>query len=78
MEADFLSIDTARERKIGLGREYPYEPLKVDECLISTKMANQLRVEVGDTILIQGDFYWYYSLVKEHYDYMKEGFGNYS
>lgn len=69
MEGELLSIDTQREKNIGLGRDYPFEPLLENECLISTKMANQLRIEKGDTILLQGDFYWYYALVKEHYDY---------
>ena len=40
-------IDTAREAKLGIGTEWPFEPLDAGECLLTNTFKE---VEIGDTV----------------------------
>ena len=49
-----MLIDTKREKQIGLGPDWPFEPLGAGECIISRQLAdtfnNDFKVNVGDTL----------------------------
>ena len=44
-------IDTERERQIGLGPDYPFEPLEAGQCVISQSLVAP-NVTVGSTIYL--------------------------
>ncbi|CAG9319834.1 unnamed protein product [Blepharisma stoltei] len=62
-KANIYFIDTKREKDIELGREYPYDPLKLGECMIHKKLALALHIEKGDKIsLYDLDVNWWRSV----------------
>lgn len=48
-------IDTNIERRMGLGRDYPFDEIPEGSCLIHKKLANYLGVEKNDIIFIDFD-----------------------
>jgi len=45
-------LDTEREKEISLGTEWPYEPLKAGECIVSSKFEE---ADVGQTVQVSID-----------------------
>lgn len=45
--SQIYAIKTDREREIELGTRYNYQPLKINECIISSARAKELNVTVG-------------------------------
>ena len=43
-------IDTEREKEIGLGPDWPFEPMGESECIINKEIANNYDIKVGDEI----------------------------
>ena len=43
-----IAIDTEREKQNGVGKEWPFEPLKPYECVISEAFAKYEGIKVGD------------------------------
>ena len=58
-EVGFTLLDTNREKEIGLGPDYPYDPLGPGECIIPSALETKKFGEeaeyfkVGDEISIQ-------------------------
>lgn len=48
-------IDTDLERKMGLGRDYPYDALDEGECIIHPKLATDLGANIGDIVFVDID-----------------------
>ena len=48
-------IDTEREKAIGLGEDWPFPPLKANECLITEKFAKANNITKGVTVDIRYD-----------------------
>ena len=46
--ASVVLMDTEREKTIGLGPEYPFEPLSAGECIVSKTYAENFGI--GETI----------------------------
>ena len=36
-ETNVMALDTEREKEIGLGPQYPFDPLDVGECIVSSE-----------------------------------------
>jgi len=52
-------MDTQREKEIGLGPKYPFEPLQAGECILSSGLLkySNVGVGIGDTIHLQIKLY---------------------
>lgn len=55
-----MALDTKKEKQIGLGWEYPFDELKETEVIMSRKLAETYHLNVGDYMLIYGEFYDFY------------------
>jgi len=51
----FRLIDSTLEKNIGLGRDYPFGAMGQGECIIHTKLAQDLGVIKGDMVLVDLD-----------------------
>ncbi|KAM3144375.1 hypothetical protein pb186bvf_003539 [Paramecium bursaria] len=60
-QIEFAAIDTAREKELRLGWDYPFEPLGENEAVISKKIAFDLNLTVGDVFYINANFYDFYA-----------------
>jgi hypothetical protein len=69
-------IDTEREAQMGLGRAYPFPPLKFGEAIISQKQAKEMQVQIGDYIVMEGSFYDYYAIYQEYWEYQQDPYNN--
>ena len=49
-QPNVVFIDTEREKEIGLGPDWPFEPMKETECIINKEIANKYDIKVGDEI----------------------------
>jgi hypothetical protein len=47
-----LTIDTDLEKKIGIGKKWPFPKLEADECLISSAVALRYNVTIGEDITL--------------------------
>ena len=45
-----MAIDTDLEKELDLGASWPFEALDKDECIISTKIAQEGDFKINDTI----------------------------
>ncbi|KAL9645766.1 hypothetical protein ABK040_003498 [Willaertia magna] len=45
-------MDTLKEKRMGFGRNYPFDPLKKGECIITGALANALQIKIGDSIIL--------------------------
>ena len=52
-----MLIDTDLERKINLGKKYPYDEIDDGYCIISEQFAKSLDVEIDDIIYLQIDMF---------------------
>ena len=48
-----LLQDTLIERKIGIGRSYKYDPLKLGECIVSDKQTDNLAAKEGSLLYMK-------------------------
>ncbi len=50
-----MLIDSARERRINLGKKYPYPSLDKQECIVDSSLANtELKnAAIGDDIMLK-------------------------
>ena len=62
-------IDSDTEKRIGLGRDYPFGSMSQKECILHKKLAQDLGVGVGDIIMV--DFSMNTSLITVAENYMK-------
>ena len=44
-----MFMDTAKEKEINLGKDYPFEPLAGGECIVPSKYQG-LGVQIGDEV----------------------------
>ncbi|CAD8101464.1 unnamed protein product [Paramecium primaurelia] len=74
--AKFVAIDTQKEKKIGLGWEYPFDELKETEVIMSRKLAETYKLNVGDYMLIYGEFYDFYAsyYIENYYEQIGKQF----
>ena len=49
-------MDTAQEKAIGLGADYPFEPLGAGECIVPQEYKALTGVSKGETIKIETSF----------------------
>ena len=42
-----IFMDTKREKEIGLGADWPFDPMKKNECIINKEIAKNYDIEVG-------------------------------
>lgn len=47
-------IDTAKERRMEVGRDWPFDALGASECIIEKSTAAELGVSIGDSVVISG------------------------
>ena len=45
-------MDTAREKDINLGADYPFDPLGAGECVVPDRYESSLGLTVGETVKI--------------------------
>ena len=46
-------MDTKREKEIGLGADWPFDPMEKNECIINKEIAKNYDIEVGERISVQ-------------------------
>lgn len=51
-DVPFHAIDTEKEKRMGYGRDWPFEPLEDGEAVITIDLANAVGVGKGDTIMV--------------------------
>lgn len=69
-----MALDAVKEKEISLGWEYPFGELKEFECILSKKLADSLELIVGDSVIIYGDYYDFYSASYMQYYFEKIGY----
>ena len=50
-------MDTERENEINLGTDWPFEPLAAGDCVVDIAYQNELKKEVGDTLILSVPLY---------------------
>eukprot|EP01060_Flectonema_neradi_P010229 TRINITY_DN17355_c0_g1_i1.p1 TRINITY_DN17355_c0_g1~~TRINITY_DN17355_c0_g1_i1.p1 ORF type:complete len:1106 (+),score=147.38 TRINITY_DN17355_c0_g1_i1:33-3320(+) len=45
-------IDTEREKTMGLGREWPYDPIKPGHAIVKKGLADEMALSAGDTMVV--------------------------
>ena len=45
-------MDTERENEIDLGTDWPFEPLAAGDCVVDIAYQNELKKEIGDTLIL--------------------------
>ena len=63
-------INTTREKEIDLGRNYPYEPLEKDECLIHSSLKDAVENNKLSMIL-NAEFFLFNNLLINYYENKK-------
>ena len=48
-----MYMDTEQEKNIGLGVDYPYDPLGPLECIVAEKYRDELGFAIGDSLGIE-------------------------
>jgi len=70
----FQFIDTSNEKAIGLGVDYPYEPLKAGECIVNSgALAKHPDLVIGSIITFDLPYDEFMNTAKSNYNaYFKE------
>ena len=50
-----MAFDTELEKSIGIGLEWPFGPLKMDECVISKNLQLRLDLSLGSSIMVSSE-----------------------
>ena len=63
-----MYIDTAKEKAIGLGADYPFEPLASGECIVPDQFRVSSKAQIGDTVTMNVDFYHFFNTWIAYYN----------
>ena len=63
-----LFIDTDREEEAEIGKDYSYAPIPLGKCLLSKKVADSLKVRIGDTVRLSLNSPEYFFIVATNYN----------